>query len=614
MPGRRARSRLGRAVERRLAGLGARWTALLLVAGFTLVRLPFRSRFLVNWDAVNFALGMQAFDLGHHQPHAPGYIGYVAAGRALSWITGDANAALTLISVVAGAVLPAVFYLLARRILSRRFALAAAVVLGTSPVVWYYSSVALTYIVGAAVAVGIAWAAHVARIDRSRWHLYAGAALLALLGALRQTDLLLLLPVLGYAAWAFPWRQRLRAAGLAAGLSALWLVPLLVSTGGVSRYLDLSRRLASHAGGQTWALGGNLAGIAQNVGLVGLGLLLGMGAALLVVPLAVRYRPGGRERIGGETRRLLAVWVLPSAAVFLLIHTGQLGYVLLILPAFVLWAAAAAEGATRRAAPGAPDGWVGRLLTRLRTSVRGPEVAPTRLALPAGVVLLATVNVASFVFVPDAAVRLLTRDRAASMAPAMVPEDGGVVTRTRQYVLPENDSYWRQLVDWVRTFPRDRTVVLAVPLNGASFRHLSYYTPWYRVYGVGEDRQGTFGYLFSAYRRHSGYSVAALEGAQTTVALPATTEWLIVPDRADQARLPSTDVDRRLEVDRGPDAIAVRVPPGSMLRFRADEPAVVRTGGPAPGPDDGAVEGYVEIVPATDMARGETRRPGPSPR
>ena len=56
-----------------------------------LLRLPFVSGALVNWDAVQFALATRSFDIARHQPHPPGYILYVGWGRLLTWLTGDPN-------------------------------------------------------------------------------------------------------------------------------------------------------------------------------------------------------------------------------------------------------------------------------------------------------------------------------------------------------------------------------------------------------------------------------------------------------------------------------------------------------------------------------------------
>ena len=51
--------------------------ALALFALSLLLRVPFVSSALVNWDAVQFALATRSFNLERHQPHPPGYILYV---------------------------------------------------------------------------------------------------------------------------------------------------------------------------------------------------------------------------------------------------------------------------------------------------------------------------------------------------------------------------------------------------------------------------------------------------------------------------------------------------------------------------------------------------------
>src|SRR5690606_38393925 len=170
-------------------------TPALLFAAFLPLYLPFRSRFLVNWDAVNFALGTLSFDLQHHQPHPPGYIGYVTVGWLLNHLTGDANTSLTLLSVVSVAAAPAGFYLLASLFMDRRYALWSAILLGLSPIVWYYSGVALTYAVELSLGLFFLWAGYLGRQRRSPRMLLGATALLVVLGAMRPSGALFLMPL-----------------------------------------------------------------------------------------------------------------------------------------------------------------------------------------------------------------------------------------------------------------------------------------------------------------------------------------------------------------------------------------------------------------------------------
>src|ERR687892_166449 len=152
--------------------------ALALFIGSLLLRLPFRAGSLVNWDSVNFVLGTQAFDLAHHQPHPPGYIGYVLLGSALNYITGDPIASLTLLSSVAGASATVLLFFLGSQFMPRPYAAITAVLFALSPVVWYYSEVPLTYTVEAALALAFLWTGYKARAGRSARYLLAATVLL----------------------------------------------------------------------------------------------------------------------------------------------------------------------------------------------------------------------------------------------------------------------------------------------------------------------------------------------------------------------------------------------------------------------------------------------------
>src|SRR5256885_16496689 len=64
----------------------------LAVALATVVsRIPLRAHLLPTWDAVQFALALERYDVVAHRPHPPGYILYVAAPRIVDAFVGDAT-------------------------------------------------------------------------------------------------------------------------------------------------------------------------------------------------------------------------------------------------------------------------------------------------------------------------------------------------------------------------------------------------------------------------------------------------------------------------------------------------------------------------------------------
>lgn len=543
--------------QRVRATVKERWFVVGLFVAFLLVRIPTLTRFSVNWDAVNFALGVRQFDLVHHQPHPPGYIGFVAIGRLVTTVTGDPHTALTLISLVAGAVLPAVFYLLARRMMSQRGALLAAVLLGSSPVVWYYSVVALTYIAAAAATIALVWACYVARHERSTGHLLGAALLLSLLGAIRQTDLVLLLPVFVWALRPFGSRDRWRSMLLFAGATATWAVPLVWMAGGPVAYVRLAMDLAQLAGGPTWIGSFNPVGLLQNMSYVFGGVIVGMNVALIALPLAARFRVRPWRSLAEDDRAMLIRWLLPAIAVYLFLHTGQLGYVLLLLPAGFLIAGIALSGAWSE---------VERRWRERRTSAGGRW----GVRVVTGLVVLVGVNAAGFFVLPNAALALLgpgADGSAFQVAESFVDSRSDVHARTRQYHLRANDAYWRELTRFIDRLDSDSTALLSLPANNGSFRHLAYYLPEFRAYGLGHDRQQRFGHLFTARDREINYRIESLEHARGALNLPEEVETLIVPDGGIQERLDPSLQRHIIRLRSGPPVVLVHVEPGSRLVF-----------------------------------------------
>src|SRR5216684_4412050 len=83
-------------------GVSATWATLAILAlGTVATRLPFLTPRLAHWDAVNYSLALHDFNVAAHQPHPPGSPYFVVLARAAFVFTGDDNAALTAVSVLA---------------------------------------------------------------------------------------------------------------------------------------------------------------------------------------------------------------------------------------------------------------------------------------------------------------------------------------------------------------------------------------------------------------------------------------------------------------------------------------------------------------------------------
>ena len=433
-----------------------------------LSRWPYRARMLYNWDAVQFALALREFDVAKHQPHPPGYLLYVGLGRLFNASLGDPTLAYVALAMLFSAGSTFVLYVLARRLYDWTTALVAASLLAVSPLFWFYGSVGLTYAGEAFAASVVAWFAY-ATLGGSTRHLYWGALALGLTGGMRQSVLLLLLPLsLGCALRGVHSRRRIAlAGGILVGSVLAWLVPMMWLSGGPAAYVAASSQLYGSVLLPTSVLGGSLEITLAQVRyllestLVGLGPL---GLVALALPVYVR-------RVGWRAPELfLLAWMLPAGIFYTLVHFGQAGYVLTFLPALVIllsrvlvWAVAAGLERWRR------PNW--------------------RWALTAAAVLpLVLINTGFFV-----SARPLPREfdqragRDTWLWRARDEFHDWIMSRTAA-ALREHEAVIRTYVETIRTVyePSDTALVteLGNPRSYPWLRHAMFYMPEYPIYQV----------------------------------------------------------------------------------------------------------------------------------
>ena len=455
----------------------ADWVLALAVGGLTIVtRWPYRARLLPTWDAVQFALALERYDVVRHQPHPPGYILYVALGRLAAVILGDPAVTLATLAVAASGVAVTLLYRLAWELYGRAAATMAALGLAASPLFWAYGVIGLPYAAEAALATGVAIGAWAMR--QGSWRALASSAvLLGLAGGVRQSMLLVLAPLwLGMA-----WRGFRRPGPLLAGVglvlltAATWLGPMLWLTG-VGRYLAATVDLYESTVRRT-TLGGG--GWPRNVLGLGEALVIGLGVFLPVVAWGLRRAP---PCLWPPSDRgvFLALWTVPALVVYAGVHLGQHGYLLTVLPACYL---VVGRTLTGRGAQGQGirerTGWPGALTVAVFLAVIGMHVTFFTVAGP--VDAAAPVADRSWPARLESELRALYRFRLWSHTAAGLHEQQTVIGAYVGAIRREFD-------------PRDTALVteLGNPRSYPWFRHVTYYLPEYTAYHLrlGEPRPG----------------------------------------------------------------------------------------------------------------------------
>lgn len=304
-------------------------------------RVPFTSRFLLHLDSGHFALALEKFDVTVHQPHPPGYFLYVMMGRILHPFIADANAVFVSISVFFSGLTVACVYLLGKEVFGRNAGIAAALLALSSPSMWFHGEVALCYIVEAFFSTVVAlycWRL----VQGQEKYLWISVIALGVAGGIRQNTTVFLFPLWVYSVRNLPSRKIVASFILLAVTCLLWFVPMVWMSGGWGAYRGAMHELwMFHTGGHGLLTGSWGWLIVFSWRMVQF-IVFGLGVVLYPLALAIYSIARRRKRRSLDSTKVMffAVWNLPAVVFYLFVFLSPQnpGYVLILLPAFLLLA------------------------------------------------------------------------------------------------------------------------------------------------------------------------------------------------------------------------------------------------------------------------------------
>jgi hypothetical protein len=316
-------------------------------------RIPFQTEFLWAHDSVLYARAIERFDPLDQRPQAPGYLYYVLLIRAIYWVVGDPNRAMTIVSLIAGAAAVALLYLFAARLYDERTARASGAFLLTAVTFWAYGGVAYPYTLLAALSIGCAmlfWLALRAETGRGPRFALATAAYGIAIG-FRADLAVFLAPLWLMTAIATPPLWSLACALLGALLVVGWFFATAVMDGGVAALIEALRMQARFID-ERYSVFGDLGVRALYGNVYELMRYLGRGLYFLAALLVAVPLSAGARRIELSDRRRVAfllLWTLTPLAIYIPIHVGEYGYVFSMLPGLCVIAARGAIALARGA-------------------------------------------------------------------------------------------------------------------------------------------------------------------------------------------------------------------------------------------------------------------------
>jgi len=199
---------------------------------------------------------MEKFDFMQGTPPAPGYIGYIYLGKIFCYFMQDANKSLVLIGILFSALSCGMLYLLGKEMFGKRNGFIAALLLITSPLVWFFGEIALSAISGLFFSSLVAFFSYRAMVQHQNIGVggklspvILSAVFLGIGASFRQELLIFIFPLWLFAIWKRPFKQVLLGLFILFISSLIWIVPSSIAAKGLIPYFTFCReRLFGYAG------------------------------------------------------------------------------------------------------------------------------------------------------------------------------------------------------------------------------------------------------------------------------------------------------------------------------------------------------------------------------
>ena len=318
---------------------------LFLTILMVITRLPFTSKFLYEWDSVNFALAFEKYDILLHQPQPPGYILFVGLGKLLNQLFHDANLTIVFISIMFSLLTAIVLYFLGKQLFSRKIAIIGAILLIFSPIFWFYGEIATIYPSESFLAILIAYTSYMAfkgNLKNDKKFFYISTLILGLAGGFRQDLIPFMFPL-----WFFclfyqnrHYKRIITAFALLAISILLWLLPTIILAGGLETYLNAGGHFSASFKTSSILFGASLSNQLLMDGMLVSWLMIGLGflgGFLIILFLIMKRKTVLNKRMLKNPKFIfLSLWILPSFLFLVFIPLSKPGYSLTFLPALSL--------------------------------------------------------------------------------------------------------------------------------------------------------------------------------------------------------------------------------------------------------------------------------------
>ncbi|MDD3284854.1 MAG: DUF2723 domain-containing protein [Patescibacteria group bacterium] len=301
-----------------------------------ITRIPFVSKYLFEWDSVQFALGMENFNIIHHQPHPPGYFFYIYSAKLLNFLIKNPNYSLIAVNIILCVVAAIIFFIICNKIFQNKLiSFFASIIFITNPFVWFHSEFANVYMIDCLFSLIYFYLSYLIFIEKKNYT-YLFSFLFAIGIGFRQSLIIFFSPLYIFSIIYFLLYHKRSIKKILINIiifvvtNLFWILPTIYLSGGFAEFWNVTKFQYSSTSSQTSIFNLNklLTTAKQTFNTIKLFLYSG-GIISFILLYYIILR---KIKFAKKTKILLLLWFLPSFLFYCLIHLGKVGYIMTIAP------------------------------------------------------------------------------------------------------------------------------------------------------------------------------------------------------------------------------------------------------------------------------------------
>lgn len=275
-------------------------------------------------DDAGFALAAYDYNIEESRPHLPGYYLLIKAIATVNIITDSSFLSMKIMVIMFSVLSAIIIFKLFEFHFNGKNSFLYTLIIFTNPLVWFYQSTPESYVYD------LFFASLIALIYYKRNTYYLYLPIISIMGGIRMSSAFFLIPLYLFITYIY-WRERrvdstnvLLANLIGLLVTAIWVIPLLNSVGGLSQYLKL---YSTHNPMPAIGMVKNIVGF--------LSYSISFGIPFLIIGLYQIFKRRKLELNSKNNIFFLLIWIIPGLFFFIFGHYSK-GYILLIYPALII--------------------------------------------------------------------------------------------------------------------------------------------------------------------------------------------------------------------------------------------------------------------------------------